>query len=164
MYVCRHVALTECYGPTVALRLSLCRFHGRHRLIPLPGVPYLHTPCRREGEGGREEVRKERMERIAVRFRTEANPDLTLALTSSSWLPNNYGFPALHTFTDSPSLLPVTSSGAPPPIPSPPHPSSEFTICSWAFTEYTGASIRSKSLQNHTHKGQSRPLLALWYT
>lgn len=48
--------------------------------------------------------------------------------------------------TDSPSRLPVTISGAPSPIPSPPTPSMVFMISLWPFTEYTGISGASKFL------------------
>ena len=46
-----------------------------------------------------------------------------------------------------PSRLPVTISGAPSPIPSPPTPSIVFIISLWPFTEYTGTSGASKFLE-----------------
>lgn len=49
-----------------------------------------------------------------------------------------------------PSRLPVTISGAPSPIPSPPTPSMVFIISLWPFTEYTGISGASKFLDNTT--------------
>uniref|UniRef100_A0A3B3UL59 Uncharacterized protein n=1 Tax=Poecilia latipinna TaxID=48699 RepID=A0A3B3UL59_9TELE len=45
-----------------------------------------------------------------------------------------------------PSLLPVTISGAPSPIPRPPTPSMLFTISLWAFVVYTGTSGASRFL------------------
>ena len=52
-----------------------------------------------------------------------------------------------HSFT-SPSLLPVTISGAPSPMLSPPTPSIALMISLWPFTWYTGISGCSKFLQN----------------
>lgn len=53
-------------------------------------------------------------------------------------------------YFDLPSRLPVTISGAPSPIPSPPTPSIVFIISLWPFTEYTGISGASKFLNNRT--------------
>lgn len=53
-------------------------------------------------------------------------------------------------YSDLPSRLPVTISGAPSPIPSPPTPSIVFIISLWPLTEYTGVSGASKFLHNRT--------------
>lgn len=77
-------------------------------------------------------------------------------------------FPALN----QPSLLPVTISGAPSPIPRPPTPSILLSISLWAFTEYTGTSgiskflwtnwVSVKSLSIYSEFKQLWSLIGLW--